>query len=68
MLDGFGVRNRADRGRTPGRARTSEVALEPVGISTILVSLEGVRGVAYDLALPVPDPEELDPEVQVPPM
>ena len=44
------VRNLLDHGRDPGVERTSEAALllllAPVGISTILLSLDGVRGVA----------------------
>ena len=57
------ARNRADRGRAPGMDRTREVVLVPVGISTILLSLEGVLGVANDLVGALLD----DPELGVPP-
>jgi hypothetical protein len=56
------ARNLLDRGRDLGVARTSELlpaALAPVGISTIWLSLDGVRGVAKERVGPLLELEEL---------
>ena len=49
IVDGvadFGVWNREDLGLEPGSTRAKDVALEPVGCSTILLRREGILGVA----------------------
>lgn len=64
VADDLAARNLLDRGRDPGVARTSEVLLPPVGISTIWLSLDGVRGVAKERVGPT---FELEEELGVPP-
>lgn len=50
----FGAGNLEDFCRVPGRERTKEVTLPPVGCSTILLRRDGARGVTYDRLVPVP--------------